>query len=114
MTCGNVLLLHGFLHSALLFVIKCQSSGAADTAAAVPGLLAQRFKQDPQKPAVLYNHDNEYLHYKDDWYIIASKPDSYVVVYYKGSNDAWDGYGGAVVYTRARQLPKVSRLGPII
>eukprot|EP00878_Enallax_costatus_P018093 GHUV01019035.1.p1 GENE.GHUV01019035.1~~GHUV01019035.1.p1 ORF type:complete len:454 (+),score=105.01 GHUV01019035.1:192-1553(+) len=66
----------------------------------------QMFKQDLQKPAVLYNHDNEYLHYQDDWYIIASKPDSYVVVYYKGSNDAWDGYGGAVVYTRARQLPE--------
>lgn len=65
------------------------------------------FKQDPEKPAVLYNHDNEYLHYQDDWYIIASKPDSYVVVYYKGTNDAWDGYGGAVVYTRARQLPQV-------
>lgn len=67
----------------------------------------QMFKQDPEKPAILYNHDNEYLHYQDDWYIVASKPDSYVVVYYKGTNDAWDGYGGAVVYTRARQLPQV-------
>jgi hypothetical protein len=40
-------------------------------------------------------------------YIIGSKPDTYVVVYYKGTNDAWDGYGGAVVYTKARQLPEV-------
>jgi violaxanthin de-epoxidase len=40
-------------------------------------------------------------------YILASKPDSYVVIYYKGTNDAWDGYGGATVYTRARQLPEV-------
>ncbi|KAF8070966.1 VDE1 [Scenedesmus sp. PABB004] len=65
----------------------------------------QTFVQDGAKPAVLYNHGNEYLHYQDDWYILASKPDSYAVVYYKGSNDAWDGYGGAVVYTRARALP---------
>ena len=28
----------------------------------------QRFKQDPSQPAILYNHDNEYLHYQDDWY----------------------------------------------
>ena len=42
---------------------------------------------------------------------MASKPDSYVVVYYKGSNDAWDGYGGAVVYTRARTLPQVRATG---
>eukprot|EP00775_Hariotina_reticulata_P013067 gene13067-13194_t len=66
----------------------------------------QMFNQVPQQPALLLNHDNEYLHYQDDWYIIASKPDTYVVVYYKGSNDAWDGYGGAVVYTKARQLPE--------
>ena len=31
----------------------------------------------------------------------------YVVVYYRGSNDAWDGYGGAVIYTRAK--PKLRR-----
>jgi len=24
------------------------------------------------------------------------------LVYYRGKNDAWDGYGGAVLYTRAR------------
>jgi hypothetical protein len=29
------------------------------------------------------------------------------VIYYKGKNDAWDGYGGATVYTKARQLPEV-------
>lgn len=28
----------------------------------------QRFVQDPQQPGILYNHDNEYLHYQDDWY----------------------------------------------
>lgn len=38
--------------------------------------------------------------------MIASKPDEYVFVYYRGNNDAWRGYGGAVVYTRARSLPR--------
>eukprot|EP00884_Botryococcus_braunii_P012424 jgi/Botrbrau1/21182/Bobra.0061s0073.1 len=66
----------------------------------------QTFNQDMVKPAVLYNHDNEYLHYEDDWYILASKPEEYVVVYYRGNNDAWTGYGGAVIYTRAASLPQ--------
>ena len=65
----------------------------------------QRFEQQPDNPAVLFNHDNEYLHYEDDWYIIGSKPDEYVFVYYRGQNDAWKGYGGATVYTRASSLP---------
>ncbi|GBF88212.1 hypothetical protein Rsub_00924 [Raphidocelis subcapitata] len=65
----------------------------------------QNFVQDETRPGILYNHGNEYLHYEDDWYIIASKPESYVFVYYRGNNDAWRGYGGAVVYTRDRQLP---------
>lgn len=26
-------------------------------------------------------------------------------MYYRGRNDAWDGYGGAVVYTRSNVLP---------
>ncbi|KAI5648883.1 hypothetical protein M9H77_34888 [Catharanthus roseus] len=70
----------------------------------------QRFVQDPTYPGILYNHDNEYLHYQDDWYILSSrienKPEDYVFVYYKGRNDAWDGYGGAVVYTRSAVLPE--------
>ena len=28
------------------------------------------------------------------------------MVYYRGNNDAWDGYGGAVVYTKAAAFPK--------
>ncbi|OAY84282.1 Violaxanthin de-epoxidase, chloroplastic [Ananas comosus] len=44
------------------------------------------------------------------WYIISSKvenkPDDYIFVYYRGRNDAWDGYGGAVVYTRSASLPE--------
>ncbi|XP_047324872.1 violaxanthin de-epoxidase, chloroplastic isoform X2 [Impatiens glandulifera] len=70
----------------------------------------QKFVQDPAHPGVLYNHDNEYLHYQDDWYILSSKienkQDDYIFVYYKGRNDAWDGYGGAVLYTRSSVLPE--------
>lgn len=70
----------------------------------------QRFVQDPTQPGILYNHDNEYLHYQDDWYILSSKvenkQDDYVFVYYRGRNDAWDGYGGAFLYTRSAVLPE--------
>ena len=59
------------------------------------------------------NHDNEYLHYQDDWYIVDCAYDNnkdgtppFAFVYYRGSNDAWDGYGGAVIYTRDASLPK--------
>lgn len=72
----------------------------------------QRFVQDKQEPAHLINHDNVYLHYQDDWYIIDYEYDNnkegiepFAFVYYQGSNDAWDGNGGVVVYTRASQLP---------
>lgn len=29
----------------------------------------QTFVQDPTFPGILYNHDNEFLHYQDDWYV---------------------------------------------
>lgn len=66
----------------------------------------QTFYQDKEQPGILYNHDNEFLHYQDDWYILGYEQDKYFVVYYRGTNDAWDGYGGAVVYTRSPTLPK--------
>lgn len=73
----------------------------------------QSFVQDPKQPSHLINHDNEYLHYKDDWWIIDYEYDDnkdgvppFAFVYYRGSNDAWDGYGGVVVYTRAAALPQ--------
>jgi violaxanthin de-epoxidase len=76
----------------------------------------QQFVQDPQNPAHLINHDNEYLHYQDDWYIVDFEYDDnkdgvppFAFVYYRGSNDAWDGYGGAVVYTRDAQMPESLR-----
>lgn len=43
-------------------------------------------------------------------YILSSRiensSDDYIFVYYRGRNDAWDGYGGAVVYTRSAVLPE--------
>jgi len=73
----------------------------------------QEFVQDPKQPSHLINHDNEYLHYKDDWWIIDYEYDDntdgippFAFVYYRGSNDAWDGYGGVVVYTRDASLPQ--------
>jgi len=82
----------------------------------------QTFEQDKTRPGILYNHDNEFLHYQDDWYILGYKgaydddkgKGGYVTVYYRGSNDAWDGYGGAVIYTRDPKLrpeyiPEISK-----
>jgi len=73
----------------------------------------QEFKQDPTNPAHLRNDGNEYLHYEDDWYIVDYAADNnkegvppFAFVYYRGSNDAWVGYGGAVVYTREAKLPE--------
>lgn len=59
----------------------------------------QTFYADENSSAVLHNNGNEYLHYQDDWYIPGFKEGEYVYVYYRGTNDAWDGYGGAVVYS---------------
>jgi violaxanthin de-epoxidase len=61
----------------------------------------QRFVQDRDNPAHLLNHDNEYLHYQDDWWILDYEKNDFALVYYRGSNDAWDGYGGAFLYTRS-------------
>mmetsp|Transcript_16331 Transcript_16331/g.23147 ORF Transcript_16331/g.23147 Transcript_16331/m.23147 type:complete len:477 (-) Transcript_16331:86-1516(-) len=73
----------------------------------------QEFYQDPKQPAHLINHDNDYLHYQDDWYIIDYAEDDnkegvppFAFVYYRGENDAWVGYGGVVVYTRDSKLPE--------
>jgi violaxanthin de-epoxidase len=65
----------------------------------------QTFDQQ-ENPAVLFNHNNDYLNYTDDWYVLASQPNEYVLIYYKGNNDAWAGYGGATVYSRSPRLPE--------
>ncbi len=69
--------------------------------------------QDMVKPAVLRNRGNEYLHYEDDWYILAFKPDKYALIYYKGNNDAWQGYGGATVYTKCAAAHACVMLCPL-
>lgn len=56
--------------------------------------------QNKDRPGYLRNDGNDFLSYTDDWYILGWKPDVYAVIYYKGNNDAWKGYGGATVYTR--------------
>uniref|UniRef100_A0A7S4WHS9 VDE lipocalin domain-containing protein n=1 Tax=Alexandrium monilatum TaxID=311494 RepID=A0A7S4WHS9_9DINO len=61
-------------------------------------------------PGVLENHNNEYLHYQDDWYILdhgfEDDPElGFVLVYYRGQNDAWAGYGGGTLYTRKKTIP---------
>jgi len=68
--------------------------------------VVQNFVQDETRPGILYNHDNDFLNYQDDWYILAEKQNEYVVVYYRGSNDAWDGYGGCTIYTKASAFPE--------
>ena len=53
------------------------------------------------------------MHYEDDWWILDYEYDNndkgippFAFVYYRGNNDAWEGYGGVVVYTRASKLPE--------
>jgi violaxanthin de-epoxidase len=72
----------------------------------------QQFVQDPKQPGHLVNHDNEYLHYQDDWYVIDYAADDnkegvppFAFIYYVGANDAWVGYGGVVIYTRDSKMP---------
>jgi violaxanthin de-epoxidase len=64
----------------------------------------QTFYADKNSSSVLHNNGNEYLHYQDDWYIPGYKEGEYVFVYYRGTNDAWDGYGGATVYSTKSSL----------
>ena len=56
--------------------------------------------QNEERLGYLRNDGNDFLNYTDDWYILGWKEDAYAVIYYKGNNDAWKGYGGATVYTR--------------
>lgn len=70
----------------------------------------QRFLQDATNQGHLINHGNsiEELHYADDWYVLASKADTYALIYYCGCNDARCGYGGAVLYTRSPDYQSLS------
>ena len=60
----------------------------------------QNFAQtDVQLQGHLTNHNNSLaeLHYSDDWYVLAARPDKYALIYYCGCNDATCGYRGAVL-----------------
>eukprot|EP00466_Bigelowiella_natans_P009103 jgi/Bigna1/87646/estExt_fgenesh1_pg.C_220169 len=76
----------------------------------------QTFKQQDEQPSLLINDGNDFLNYSDNWYVASAqlegKDTDHVFVYYRGSNDAWDGYGGAVLYTRQATMPKA--LEPIV
>jgi violaxanthin de-epoxidase len=64
---------------------------------------------NPEGNGHLINHNNSLMHYADDWYVIGVGADnSWVLVYYCGCNDAWCGYGGAVLYTQSRTLPQAA------
>ena len=39
-------------------------------------------------------------------YILGERPGEWVLIYYRGNNDAWDGYGGATVYSTNPVLDK--------
>jgi hypothetical protein len=89
----------GKLHGELYWRVKTPYGVELERSA------VQDFVADKEHAGILYNHGNEFLHYQDDWYVVGYKKDAYVLVYYRGSNDAWDGYGGAVLYTREQALP---------
>jgi len=48
------------------------------------------------------------MHYMDDWYVLASRPNVYALIYYCGCNDACCGYAGAVLYTRSPRFEDLS------
>lgn len=58
----------------------------------------QKFVQDPTQPGILYNHDNEFLHYEDDWYLYSH----YLCVYIDLClfNDSFGMKIGAHLYTK--------------
>ena len=81
--------------------LACNSTEAAPCAY-LPRLVHQSWAVDGANSAHLINHNNTAaeMHYADDWYVLASAPEKYVLVYYCGCNDAQCGYGGAVLYTK--------------
>ncbi|CAM9804643.1 unnamed protein product [Phaeothamnion confervicola] len=83
--------------------------GAEDAEGTFTRSLRQTFLQDPEHPGVLQAADNGYLHQRDDWFILDADPDSHMLVYYTGCNDAWCGYVGGVVYSRTPQLAAETR-----
>ena len=76
-----------------------------------------KFHQDSDTPGVLEAIDDSYLLQKDKWYILSADPNDHMIVYYTGSNKAWNSFSGGVVYSRTpiisstalRKLKNVSK-----
>jgi len=90
------------LHGALAYSVRKDLHCSPPDCDYLQREVFQSWSVDLSNTAHLINHNNTLaeLHYADDWYVLASKPGSYILVYYCGCNDASCGYGGAVLYTR--------------
>lgn len=68
---------------------------------------------DPSRPhELLLRLEPAYLNYEDKWLVLGaqvsnSAEEPWFAVRYHGSNAAWEGYGGANVYTRSGHVPPV-------
>lgn len=95
---------HKPLHGDLKYRVKMDLECAYPNCTYLQREVFQSFAQpDPDMLGHLTNHNNSLaeLHYSDDWYVLAAKPDKFVLVYYCGCNDATCGYSGSVLYTRS-------------
>jgi violaxanthin de-epoxidase len=98
-------------HADLAYKVKTALNCTEGSCIYIDREVHNHYSQDPAQPAHLANHNNTdpaLLGYADDWYVISSSagatsatdPAAYVLIYYCGTNDAWDGFQGAVLYTR--------------
>lgn len=62
-------------------------------------------QQLSKTPRLVLTLRPDMLKYQDDWIVLQSSPESYIVLLYRGTNSAWEGYGGLNVYTRTRSIP---------
>jgi violaxanthin de-epoxidase len=58
---------------------------------------------ETKSPRLVLTLKPELMNYKDDWVVLQSSPE-YIVLLYRGTNSAWEGYGGLNVYTRTRTI----------
>lgn len=94
----------------LKYAVKKDLTCTAPNCDYLPREVHQSFAQDPENPMHLINHNNsaKEMHYMDDWYVLASRPNVYALIYYCGCNDACCGYAGAVLYTRSPRFEDLS------
>jgi violaxanthin de-epoxidase len=63
-----------------------------------------------KSPRLVLTLRPDLMNYKDDWVVLQSSPE-YIVVLYRGTNSAWEGYGGLNVYTRTRTISDTLKRG---